>query len=104
MNPTVTTWESLLPAIKNRYNVEQVDLSDWIKELESIENPSPEEISSKPAIKLLDFYRALQAGEGEGALSTPLQVTKSKEASKTMETMGPISVEMMENWLDQWDY
>ncbi|KAJ6186992.1 hypothetical protein N7519_001900 [Penicillium mononematosum] len=59
-NPERTPWSSLIPAIQSQYAVEPVAFSAWIAELESITNPSSADIVSKPALKLLGFYRRLQ--------------------------------------------
>lgn len=103
INPSVTTWGSLLPAIQKRYkDIQPVEFSDWIRELESIQDPSAEEIAAKPGVKILDFYRALL--DGEGALSAPIEVGDTKQASPTMGALGPISAELMGNWLNQWNF
>jgi hypothetical protein len=102
VNPSATSWESLLPSIQERYNVQPVSMSEWVDELESITNPSPEDVTTKPALKLLDFYRGLV--EGEGTLSAPIEVEKTKDASTTMKSMEPISAELMSNWLNQWNF
>ena len=101
-NPSVTSWASLLPAIQDHYPVQPVDLSEWIKDLEDITNPSAEDIASKPALKLLDFYRGLD--EGEGMMSAPIELTETKRASKTMRSLGPISGVLMANWMKQWAF
>lgn len=99
-NPSVTRWKSLLPAIQDYYPVQPVELSDWIKDLESISNLSAENIATKPALKLLDFYRGLV--EGAGALSAQIDLTKTKQGSKTMRSLGPVSGVLMANWCRQW--
>ncbi|KAE8391028.1 hypothetical protein BDV23DRAFT_171944 [Aspergillus alliaceus] len=60
VNPLATSWESLLPSVQERYNVQPVEVSEWVNELE------------KGLV------------EGEGALSAPIEMEKSKEASTTM--------------------
>lgn len=102
VNPASTSWKSLLPAIVERYGVQPVELSDWIMDLERIENPSAEEIEEKPALKLLGFYRCLV--KSEGASLAPIEVSRTKEASATMTSLGPISPELMANWMDQWAF
>ncbi|KAF7597548.1 hypothetical protein BBP40_000026 [Aspergillus hancockii] len=102
VNPSATSWESLLPSIQERYDVQPIEMSEWVNELESVANPSPEEVTAKPAIKLLDFYRGLV--EGEGALSAPIEVEKTKESSTTMKALEPISARLMLNWLKQWNF
>ncbi|KAB8237367.1 uncharacterized protein BDW43DRAFT_297701 [Aspergillus alliaceus] len=74
VNPLATSWESLLPSVQERYNVQPVEVSEWVNELE----------------KLLTFYQGLV--EGEGALSAPIEMEKSKEASTTMKSMKLIEV------------
>lgn len=101
VNPATTTWAALIPAVQKHYPVRPVEFSDWIQELESIENPSDEDIAAKPALKLLDFYHGLS---GDGALSAPLEVGRTKEASATMRSLGPVDEKLMDTWLKQWSF
>jgi hypothetical protein len=101
INPSITSWESLLPAVQDYYQVKPAKISEWVEELESIENPSVEEITAKPALKLLGFYRGLAE---EVSLSFPMELHKTKAASATMASLQPISKELMANWLRQWDF
>ncbi|KAJ9194745.1 hypothetical protein DTO164E3_7166 [Paecilomyces variotii] len=101
VNPATTTWAALIPAVQKHYPVKPVEFSDWIQELESIENPSDEDIAAKPALKLLDFYHGLS---GDGALSAPLEVGRTKEASATMRSLGPVDEKLMDTWLKQWAF
>lgn len=82
--------------------VEPVEFSAWVAELESIVNPSAVDIASLPALKLLPFYRGLQ-DEGS-AMSVPLDVSWAQVASRRMRELGPISADMMRNWLQQWRF
>ncbi|OJJ75778.1 hypothetical protein ASPBRDRAFT_38078 [Aspergillus brasiliensis CBS 101740] len=100
-SPTGVSWESLIPAIQERYPVKLVSLTDWVEELERLQNLSPEEVAEKPAIKLLDFYRLL-AGATEA--SPRMSLERARAASPTMASLGPVSLAQMSNWLDQWDF
>jgi hypothetical protein len=102
-NYKTATWSSLIPAIQQKYNVEPVEFSAWVAELESIQNPSTAEVAEKPALKLLSFYRGL-VDETKAAMSVALDVQKTKEASKTMNSLQPISASLMSNWLEQWNF
>ncbi|KAH8432734.1 putative NRPS-like enzyme [Aspergillus melleus] len=102
VNPSKARWASIIPAIQDRYSVEPVPINDWIKELENIKNPSDEDVRQKPALKLLDFYRGLAGGKE--MLSAEIGVSRTKEASKTMASLGPIHRVEMANWLNQWDF
>ncbi|KAL1885457.1 putative NRPS-like protein biosynthetic cluster [Paecilomyces lecythidis] len=101
VNPATTAWSALIPAVEKHYPVKLVEFSDWIQELESLENPSDDEIAAKPALKLLDFYRGLSV---DGALAAPLEVGRTKEASATMRSLGPVDEKLMDTWLKQWAF
>ncbi|KAJ5760131.1 hypothetical protein N7520_007287 [Penicillium odoratum] len=102
-NHRTVPWSSLIPAIQQKYKVEAVDFASWVAELGNIQNPSSVEVAEKPALKLLIFYRGL-ADESQASLSVALDVQKTKEASKTMNSIQPISASLMSNWLEQWQF
>lgn len=102
-NSKPAQWSSLIPAIREKYQVEPVNFSAWVAELESIQNPSSADVAEKPALKLLSFYRGL-VDESHAAMAVPLDVSKAKEASETMRSLGPISAPLMSNWLQQWQF
>ncbi|KAJ5748104.1 uncharacterized protein N7511_009800 [Penicillium nucicola] len=100
-NPEAAPWSSLIPAVQTQYPVEPVDFAAWVADLESISHPSSADLASKPALKLLSFYRGLL---DEGGMSVPLDVRRAKNASRSMRTLGPISASLMQNWLQQWQF
>lgn len=105
VNPSTTTWASLIPAVQRYYpHVQPVSLSTWVSELEQLSatNPSEDEVAAKPALKLLDFYRGLL--HTEGGLSSPIEQRQTKEGSATMRKLGPVDQPLMENWLRQWAF
>jgi hypothetical protein len=79
-----------------------VSFDEWIKELEGIKNPSDQEIRDKPALKLLDFYRGLTSTEG--MLSADVSVKRTKEVSEAMRGLGPVTNDLMANWIGQWGF
>ncbi|KAJ5157506.1 acetyl-CoA synthetase-like protein [Penicillium canariense] len=102
-NSVTAPWSTLIPAIQSKYEVESVEFTSWLAELESIENPTSTDVAEKPALKLLSFYRGL-VDEKNSKMSVALDVQKAKEASGTMRSLGPISPALMTNWLDQWSF
>ncbi|KAJ5085572.1 hypothetical protein N7532_010343 [Penicillium argentinense] len=102
-NTNKVDWSFLVPTIQQKYDVTPVDFSAWVAELEGISKPTNSEVAEKPALKLLSFYRGLVDG-AHGAMSVPLDVQKAKQASKTMEALGPVSASLMQNWLEQWNF
>ncbi|KAL4860612.1 hypothetical protein BDV12DRAFT_209040 [Aspergillus spectabilis] len=101
MNPSKTSWDSLLPAITNNLPVKPVSLMSWVDKLASIENPTDEDVAEKPALKLLPFFRGLGTGE---AMAAEISVEKAKAASSTMAGMRPVDGDLMANWLKQWGF
>lgn len=97
-NPNPAPWSSLIPAIQGKYAVE---FAAWVAKLESISSPSSADIAEMPALKLLGFYQRLR---DEGRMSVPLDVRQAKEASASMRALGPVSAELMRNWLEQWQF
>ncbi|KAL1860034.1 putative NRPS-like protein biosynthetic cluster [Paecilomyces lecythidis] len=102
VNPERTSWSSLIPAIQDKYNVEPVEFSAWVAGLDNIQNPSTKDISEKPALKLMSFYRELE--DERSKLAVPLDVLRAKAASATMRSLEPISPSLMRNWLQQWNF
>lgn len=102
-NPARADWSSLIPAIQEKYTVEPVPFRAWVSELENIHNPTSADVTEKPALKLLGFYREL-SNEDSSAMSVVLDVQRTQQASATMRTLGPIGVSLMKNWLEQWDF
>lgn len=41
---------------------------------------------------------------GGGALSVSIEVGRAKDASATMDSLAPVSGDLMRNWLDQWGF
>lgn len=102
MNPSKTTWSSIVPAIEKAYGIPSAPLEEWIGELVSIENPSEEEVQKKPALKLLDFYRGMAAGRR--MLAVTVDTRKTQEGSATMAGLAPIDERLMGNWIQQWGF
>ncbi|RFU27629.1 hypothetical protein B7463_g8720, partial [Scytalidium lignicola] len=64
VNPLIASWESLIPAIQTRYEVEPVDFRSWMEALESFSNPTEGDLQDKPALKIMDFCQGLRETEG----------------------------------------
>ncbi|PYH42518.1 putative NRPS-like enzyme [Aspergillus saccharolyticus JOP 1030-1] len=102
VNPSRTSWSSLIPAIQDRYPVRPVPLVEWVDALEAIQDPTDAEVDEKPALKLLAFFRTL--ADNAHVLSADINVERTTGASSTMASLGPVSADQMANWLAQWDF
>ncbi|KAL4879373.1 NRPS-like enzyme [Aspergillus karnatakaensis] len=101
MNPSKTSWGSLLPAVTASLGVRPVSLTSWVDVLAAIENPSDEDVAGRPALKLLPFFRGLAEGK---SLAADIDVERAKSASSSMAEMKPVSADLMANWLKQWGF
>ncbi|KAL4804550.1 NRPS-like enzyme [Aspergillus unguis] len=100
-NPFRAPWADLIPAIQARYPVQVVSFVDWLDALGSVQNSSSDDLVDKPALKLLDFYRAVAGSTDHGPI---LSVERTREVSPTMASLGPVSKSQMSNWLNQWAF
>ena len=101
VNPNKTSWESLLPFVQSKLNVTTVTASDWIRDLESVFDPTEEDLQQMPALKLLDFFHGLLLPDLPVA---DVDVRNAMQKSPTMGNLQPISEQMIKNWLSQWGF
>ncbi|KAL4979073.1 hypothetical protein BDW66DRAFT_117215 [Aspergillus desertorum] len=105
-NPTRTPWSSLLPSILSSLSTSAVPVTAtpftiWLNELEKIKSPTDSDISDKPALKLLPFFRGLASGE---TLSAEIDTVKAQGASRIMASLKGVDGALMENWIQQWGF
>ena len=106
VNPHATAWPSLLETVRKRLDsrIQVAELRDWIKMLERIDITDTKELTAKPAVKILDFYRALDEQREEGGGGLHFSTAQAIAASETITQLEPVSAEWMEIWLTQWGY
>ncbi|KAJ6110696.1 NRPS-like enzyme [Penicillium sp. IBT 16267x] len=101
VNPNQVKWDGLVSAIQKKYpNVQTVAFQDWLRKLEAMRAPNEDEVRTKPALKLLDFYRGLVGS----VLSADISVKQARNGSAAMARLGPVTSELLENWLGQWQF
>lgn len=72
-----------------------------MNELEKIKSPTDSDISDKPALKLLPFFRGLASGD---TLSAETSTVNAQKASRTMASLKGVDGVLMENWIRQWGF
>lgn len=109
VNPSTTTWPSLVPAILSACaaKLSSVSFPEWLEALQASGFHPPTdssddgtEIEKSPALKLLRFLRDM-----EQHIQQPAAVFSTEEAVKaspTLATLQPVGAEWMENWMRQW--
>ncbi|KAL2273596.1 hypothetical protein FJTKL_04193 [Diaporthe vaccinii] len=106
VNPARRPWAEVLPAIKARLGgsqpLQDVSMADWISELEQTDLNN-KEVVSKPAVKILDFFRGV--GDRQGvtvANGIAFSTEEAKRSSKVMLGLDPVKDEWLLKWISDW--
>lgn len=109
VNPSTTTWPTIIPAIKSACAVKLdiVSFPQWLEALRSSAlNPHMDsdtaEIEENPALKLLPFLENMERQEQQSAAVSSTDETV--KASKTLATLQLVGAEWIENWMRQWGF
>lgn len=115
VNPHPTSWSALRPVVIGALDkiskvrspatkIEEVPLSMWVsklrREARMIDGTSQLEVMLQvnPAVKLIDFYEGLMAGEG---LSN-VDGKNAAEASASLRDLHGLSPQWLERWIEDW--
>lgn len=100
VNPVRRPWSEMLSAVKaglgDSDTLEDIYMADWISALEKTDLNDTEEAVSKPAVKILDFFRGV--GERQGvtvANGIAFSTEKAKRSSKEMRGLDPVKDEWL---------
>lgn len=107
VNPERTQWAELLAAVKTELgsngSLEDVSMADWISKLENTDINDKDEVVSKPAVKILDFFRGV--GDRRGvtvANGIAFSTEEAKRSSKAMRALNPVKDEWVLKWIRDW--
>ena len=108
MNPKTAKWESLLPALQSRTAdntpLLPISFADWTKLLHRVNINDEQELAAMPAAKIIDFYEGLQQDDEKHGGRLLCDTANGRAVSKTMDSLEPVSKELLELWLEQWGY
>ncbi|KAI3001897.1 hypothetical protein CBS147345_8491 [Aspergillus niger] len=104
VNPCLTRWESLLPVIQKHYAAEVVESDIWLSEVEKHESLTGGSAETIPTRLLLPLYRQIMELFNQGWTRPSYDTERTNMASETLRNMGPITPEMMERWIQQWNF
>jgi thioester reductase-like protein len=104
VNPRFATRADLVPSIQKHYEpvLKVVIFQEWLETLNILDINNPEEISGKPASKILDFYEALALGDATDQLT--YDIRHGQEGSYTMAKLSAVRPSWVRTWLKQWDF
>ena len=104
VNPRVAHWAELLPTLQTHLKLPGseaiVPLRQWIQRLETYDRSDVNQLVQKPALKLLDLLKAIEAGDGDLRFET----ARGREVSGVMRGLGKVGVEWMGVWMRQWGF
>lgn len=105
VNPHPVSWETLIPAVTAMYpEVKVVPLADWIERLSHADEDDADEVTSKPALKILEWFVDLEKGLSSTGPLQGYETSRGVAVSKTMAGLPPVSQEWMALWLKQWSF
>lgn len=95
--PKPQPWEALVDALRESAGISSViPWSDWIRRLQGIRDPTPEDVAKYPALKLLDFYSTLTDGTREVKFATDHARSVSQVDIPTLDR------DTIQSWLQDW--
>lgn len=110
-NPHLAPWRELLAAVTDTpgKQVKTVSPAVWLKTLrasfQELEGDS-DLMLKNPAVKLSDFFEKLwlaDTGPSESAPQHSMKINRALEASQTLRSLGPIRLEWMYKWVQEWN-
>lgn len=103
VNPKITTWDALLPAIRKRLQEKtgrEIGVVPWADWVEAVRRTG-QDGDGVAGVKLLDFYDALGAG-GRESSSVIYDTTATQKASAGIRNLTAVDEKMMVLWMQQW--
>lgn len=87
--------------MRKYFDVEPVDVHTWVQSLEGFTTPTESDLKDKPALKILDFFKAITSSDEAGPST---ETTKTAVASRTLRDLKEIDAPLFENWMKQWNF
>ena len=110
-HPHPVPMRSLMEPIASALDVPLVTFEEWFSKLERVAAEKPDAIKVYPALRLMEFYRALRSAgedellpEAESYIKTRLEVELSSKASPTLggTLLNPLGKTDVMKWLAFW--
>lgn len=107
VNPVRRPWAEMLATIKTGLggtgSLQDVSMADWVSELESTDLNNKEEVLSKPAVKILEFFKGVGDRQGVTVVNgVAFSTEKAKGSSKVMLGLDPVKDEWLLKWIKDW--
>jgi thioester reductase-like protein len=101
VNPQHIRWSDIVSKIASNTtpSPQVVPYEDWLQALTSASEQRLDEVSTLPAMKLLDFFQ--DTGRGEAKRPT-FSTTNTEKVCSSLQACGPVSTRWMLLWMKQW--
>ncbi|KAF3065896.1 Carboxylic acid reductase [Daldinia childiae] len=108
VNPSVTSWANLAPAVQEFYGKDRISelisFKDWVDRLEQSHTGDAQDIDKNPGVKLIDSYRGMAGAYDAGQKPFIFDMKHTIERSTTMKSAKSITPELMKHWCKQWGF
>ncbi|KAJ6472842.1 putative aminoadipate reductase [Mycena vitilis] len=99
VHPRPVPWDLIMSAMAADAHLPLVPLATWLEQVEARSfAPTTADLEKIPAIKLLDFFKAVAAGRGNLEFST----LKAQATSESMKLLKPLTKEDAKRWMKYW--
>ncbi|KAK7968053.1 uncharacterized protein PG986_002330 [Apiospora aurea] len=108
VNPSSTTWQDLLPAVRGFYGnrvQDVVSFREWVARLEASQADGDGEAETtlgNPGLKLIDTYRSMVADPASP--NVVFAMARTNECHGAMRGSQAITPELMRHWCRQWGF
>ena len=103
-HPRAVDWRRFLEPIAQHFSVPLVPYPEWLAALEQSGGQSPdvEKMRDNPALRLLDFYRAVDLRKEREPLGiVHLDTTKARRIAPALD-LPELGADYVEKWLKAW--
>ncbi|KAK4994905.1 hypothetical protein LTR66_005174, partial [Elasticomyces elasticus] len=105
VNPKDSEWHTFVQAVQKHFstaNLNTISLPEWIEILRKVDPNDSKQLAAMPAAKILEFYEL--AAQAASRTRQRYATENGVANSRTMAELAPISPELMDLWLTQWDF
>jgi thioester reductase-like protein len=104
VNPARRLWAEMLSAIKaglvDDGSLKTIPMADWTSELEQTDLNDKDEVLSKPAVKILDFFKGVEEKQGVTVTNViAFSTEEAKKSSKVLHGLSPVQDEWLLKWM-----
>lgn len=107
VNPARRPWAEMIPIIKAEIaegdSLREVPMADWVSQLEQTDLNDQGKAASRPAVKILDFFRVVEIRQGVTVTNgVAFSTEQAKKSSQVLRALKPVQDEWVSRWIKDW--